>query len=206
MKIAAALTLAGTTAALSIAPATRSRQSIPRDVEIRSFDGQPLAATYFNPGRAGPVVVVFRNCDQKRADIADLAARVSALGAHVITWEYRGGLATNLTWAETRARDADAILAWQVSQPGVDGERVLGIGGSCGVSLALDFAERNAARVRGLVLLSGPGTASQRAFVSRTPSLALFGAASKAEGAAVFYIDSIVRASTNPANRQAVPD
>lgn len=181
-------------------------QNATRDLQIQSFDGQPLGATYYNPGRAGPAAILFRNCDQKRSDLAEIAGTVSALGVHVVAWDYRNGQAGDLSWRETRARDASAVHDWLVSQPGVDRERVVGIGGSCGVSLAIDFAERHATSVRGLVLLSGPATTNQKAFLSRTPSIAIFGAASKAEGAAVFYIDSIVKASRNPASRQSSPD
>lgn len=173
----------------------------PRRVDIAAADRVPLHATYFAAERAGPGVVIFRNCDNERSALDAFGERLRALGIHTVTWDYRPGVAQNLDWSTTRLRDAQAVAAWLQQQPGVDSTRMVAIGGSCGVSLALDFAMHRRAPLRGVVILSGPSEPEHLAFVARTPSLAVFGGASTLEGAAVSYVDTVVRASRNPASR-----
>jgi len=177
----------------------------PRDVAIPGFDAVPLQATYYDPGTRGPAVIIFRNCDRDRSSLDPFATRLSARGVHVITWDYRSGQAKGMDRRGTRIWDADAVFAWLAAQPKVDAKRVVAIGGSCGVSLALDFTGRHAAEVRGVVILSGPSDSAHRSFIARTPGLAVFGGASQAEGAAVPYIDSVVTSSRNPNSRMVAP-
>ena len=172
-----------------------------RDVHVPSFGGVTLMATYYDPGKAGPAVVLFRNCDQGRAGVDAFAKRLAARGVHVIAYDYRQGEAAGRSWRDTRNEDADRVHDWLVSQPKVDRSRIVGIGGSCGVSLTLDFATRRTSSVRGIVILSGPSDSSHKAFIARTPSLGVLGAASVEEGAAVGYIESVVKASSNSASR-----
>lgn len=63
------------------------------DVEISSFDGHKLAATYYSPGKPGPAVVLFRNCDQNRGSMQGFARQLAERGAHVVVYDYRGGAA-----------------------------------------------------------------------------------------------------------------
>ena len=175
-----------------------------RDVRIPSFDGVQLAATYYAPGAAGPGVVLFRNCDQGRASMDGFARKLAARGAHVVVYDYRGGAAAGRSWRETRSADADRVYDWLASQPGVDRTRLGVVGGSCGVALALDFASSHAEQVKGIVILSGPSDSTQRAFVARTASIGVLGAASVEEGAAVGYIEPVVRASTNRTSKMVV--
>ena len=175
-----------------------------RDVRIPSFDGMQLAATYYAPGAPGPAVVLFRNCDQGRASMEGFARKLAARGAHVVVYDYRGAQAAGRSWRETRSADADRVYNWLASQPGVDRSRLGVVGGSCGVALALDFAVSHAEQVKGIVLLSGPSDSTQRAFIARTASIGVLGAASVEEGAAVGYIEPVVRASTNRTSRMVV--
>jgi alpha/beta superfamily hydrolase len=175
-----------------------------RDVSIRSFDGLPLAATYYDPGETGPAVVLFRNCDQRRASMDGFARRLAGRGAHVIVYDYRGGQAAGRSWQATRSGDADRVYDWLSSQPGVDRARLGVVGGSCGVALALDFAATHSAQMRAIVILSGPSDSTQRAFIARTSSIGVLGAASVEEGAAVGYIRPVVDASRNEASRMVV--
>lgn len=177
----------------------------PRVVAIPAADSVPLPATYFSPGRPGPAVIVFRNCDRDRSHLDAFATALSARGVHVLTWDYRPGEAPGLDWGATRLRDATSVFAWLVAQPGVDGGRVVAIGGSCGVSLALDFAAAQTASLRGLVVLSGPSDPAQRAFLARAPALAVLGAASVREGAAVPNVAVVVRASSHAESRLVTP-
>jgi dienelactone hydrolase len=175
------------------------------DVEIPSFDGSRLAATYYDPGRAGPAVVFFRNCDQNRAGMDGFARKLAERGAHVVVYDYRGGLAKGRSWRDTRKGDADRVHVWLSSKPGVDRKRLAAVGGSCGVQLALDFAASHPDQIKAIVILSGPGDSAQRAFIARTPSIGVLGAASKEEGpAAVGNIEPVVKASANKSSRMVV--
>jgi len=193
------LILAGIFFQLAVSPAIDVRE-----VRIRSFDGLELAATYYDPGKFGPGVVLFRNCDQRRMSMDGFARKLAARGAHVVVYDYRGGVAAGRSWSDTRAGDADRVHDWLLSQPDVDRTRLAVAGGSCGVALALDFAARHAEQVKGLVILSGPSDSTQRAFIARTPGIGVLGAASVEEGAAVGYIQPVVDASRNRASRMVV--
>lgn len=177
----------------------------PQQVDIPAFDGIALHASYYAPKSAGPAIVIFRNCDRDRTSLDTFAQQLVALGIHTVTYDYRAAEAPGLGWRETRLRDAEAVASWLVKQPGVDSTRLIAIGGSCGVALALDFAQHHIPTPRGLILLSGPSDPAQRTFVARTPGMAIFGGASQAEGAAVPNIDSVVRASANTASRLLTP-
>lgn len=174
------------------------------DVEIRSFDGARLSATYYDPGKPGPGVLLFRNCDQRRASMDAFARKLASRGAHVIVHDYRAGQVAGRSWQDTRSGDADRVLGWLSSQTGVDHARLGAVGGSCGVTLALDFAAGHARQVRGIVILSGPSDSAQRAFIARSPHIGVLGAASVEEGAAVGYIEPVVKASANKASRMVV--
>jgi dienelactone hydrolase len=174
-----------------------------RDVEIASFDGALLAATYYNPGKPGPGVVLFRNCDERRASMDGFARKLAARGAHVTVYDYRGGEAAGRSWRDTRSADADRVGAWLASQPGVDKTRLAAVGGSCGVGLTLDFAMTHAAQMKGIVILSGPSDSAHRAFITRSPKIGVLGASSVAEGAGG-YIEPVVKASPNKASRMVV--
>jgi len=174
------------------------------DVHIPSFDGVQLAATYYAPGTPGAAVVLFRNCDQGRASMDGFARKLAARGAHVVVYDYRGSEAAGRSWRETRSDDADRVYDWLASQPGVDRTRLGVVGGSCGVALALDFAAKHAKQVKGLVILSGPSDSTHRSFIARATNIGVLGAASVEEGAAVGYIEPVVRASTNRTSRMIV--
>jgi len=174
------------------------------EVEIPSFDDVRLAATYYDPGRPGPAVLLFRNCDQGRASMDGFARKLAARGAHVTVHDYRNVSAAGRSWRATRSGDADRVLAWLVSHPGVDDSRVAALGGSCGVSLVLDFAAAHAERIKGIVILSGPSDSAHRAFIARTRHIGVLGAASVEEGAAVGYIEPVVEASANASSRMVV--
>jgi dienelactone hydrolase len=193
------LVLTGIIVQLAVSPAIDVR-----DVKIRSFDGLELGATYYDPGKIGPGVVLFRNCDQRRMSMDGFARKLAARGVHVVVYDYRGGQASGRSWTETRSGDAGRVHEWLASQSGVDRTRLGAVGGSCGVALALDFAASHAGQVKGIVILSGPSDSAQRAFVARTPGIAVLGAASVEEGAAVGYIQPVVEASTNKASRMVV--
>jgi len=194
------LLLAGILVQLYASPAI----IVVHDVDIRSFDGVELAATYYDPGQTGPGIVLFRNCDEGRASMDGFARKLAARGAHVIVYDYRGGEAPGRSWRDTRRADADRVHDWLASAPRVDRTRLGVVGGSCGVALALDFAAAHAVQVKGIVILSGPSDSTQRAFIARSASIGVLGAASVEEGAAVGYIQPVVQASANEESRMVV--
>jgi dienelactone hydrolase len=167
-----------------------------RDVQIRASDGQVLQATHFSPGKPGPAALLFRNCDGDRTSLVEFANRLRARGVHVLTYDYRNGLSAGNSWSETRRGDMEAAHDWLAAQPGVNAKLLVGVGGSCGVALALDFAMRYESAVRGIVVLSGPSSPGQRVFLERAGWLPVLGASSKREGAPE-NIDDIVNASHN---------
>jgi pimeloyl-ACP methyl ester carboxylesterase len=148
--------------------------------------------------------VIFRNCDQQRGSVTGIAEQLRGRGFHVLTYDYRGGLAPGKNWSETRQSDMVDLHAWLVRQPGVDSTRLVAIGGSCGVQAALTFAQQFGQNVRAVVLMSGPAQPNQLAFLrSAAEGPAVFGLASLPEGAP-HYIEEIVAASKHKATRTVI--
>jgi dienelactone hydrolase len=185
---------------------TATSQSISsRDVTIPTTDGAQLSATYYNADRAAPTVVLFRNCDQQRASVDPFARRLAGRGVHVIAYDYRPG---NRPQAKTsrgaRTDDATDVLRWLSAQRGVDSTRVVALGGSCGSTVAIDMAAAHTQAVRGIVMLSlGPADSGMKAFLARTPAVALLAGAAAPEGSEQ-NLRPLVSASTNPASRMVV--
>lgn len=184
-------------------PAMLAAQSA-RDVVIRSFDGTALAATFYEGGGRGPAAIIFRNCDAGRASVDGFARRLAARGIHVVTWDYRAGQSAARGWSGTRDGDADAVLGWLATRADVDTMRLASVGGSCGVALALSFARRHQSATAAVVILSGPSDVEEKRFIAAAARVAVFGAASRVEGAAVPYIDSVVSVSHHPRSRLVV--
>lgn len=82
----------------------------------------------------------------------------------------------------------------------MDTTQLAAVGGSCGVQVALQFATSFSSHVKAVVILSGPHSAEQRAFVARTSSLALLAVASEGEGSEQ-YMRPIAEASQHPQSR-----
>ena len=174
-----------------------------QDVAIATRDGAALQATYYSPGKPGPGVVVFRNCDQPRSAVDGFAATLRAAGVHVIAYDYRDGLAPGRGWLETRYDDIAVIHDWLVSRPGVDSTRLASVGGSCGVQLALQFARVYSPRVRAAIIMSGPSSREQRAFVAGATGLAVLAVASAGENSEQ-NVKPVADASRHPSSRLIV--
>ena len=174
-----------------------------RDVAIAGSDGYAIEATYFDPGKPGPGVILFRNCDQKRQANHAFAEKLRDRGIHVVSYEYRNGLIAGRDWQGTRADDAKSIRAWLATTTAVDTGRLGVVGGSCGVQVALQFAMAFAPHVKAAVILSGPHSEEQRAFVARTTGLSVLAVASEGEGSEQ-YMKPIAQASRHPNSRLIV--
>ena len=177
----------------------------PRDVAIETSDGGRLAATYHDPGRSGPAIVIFRNCDQQRSSVDRFARKLAARGLHVVAYDYRGGNPpAGKTWRAWRNDDAGDVFRWLSAQPRVQGDRVVAVGGSCGSTLALDFAANHPRQTRGIVVMSmGPPDSATKAFLAKTPTLPVLGGASTAENS-VPSLDALVKSSKHAQSRLIV--
>jgi dienelactone hydrolase len=156
------------------------------DVDVKAVDGINLRATYFSPGQPGPAVLLIHQCNMDRHSWDRLANDLAAAGFHVLTFDFRGfgdtgdkapdAAARRTQMTEKWPKDVDAAYDYLISRPGVDKTRVAVGGASCGVTQAANAAMRHPA-VSALVMLSGPAGDQGLAYISQTPSLAVFGAA-----------------------------
>jgi dienelactone hydrolase len=174
------------------------------DADIKAADGVLLKATYFSPGRPGPAVILFHQCNMDRRAWDGLANDLAAVGMHVLTFDYRGfgqsggqfeapppppppppgvtarpmpGLPAPVISMTNEGKDSDAVYAYLLSQKGVDKTRIALGGASCGVAESGEMAARHR-EIKALVLLSGSVRNEAKTFIAATPSLAVFGAAS----------------------------
>jgi dienelactone hydrolase len=198
LGIAAILTVATVTAA----------ETQRKDVDIKGPDGVSLKATFFSPGRSGPAILLLHQCNMDRHAWDGLAKDLADGGMHVLTLDFRGfgeSGGDKLPFAEARRTvipqkfpgDVEAAYTYLLSQKGVDKTRVAVGGASCGVEQSSDLAVRHH-EIRTLVLLSGPASDAGIAYVTQTPALAIFGAASEDDKAAAAGIKTAVQASKNP--------
>jgi dienelactone hydrolase len=169
------------------------------DVDIASLDGAKLRGTYSSPGRPGPGVVLFHQCDMTRHAWTSLAAALRERGIHTLAIDYRGmgdnrGLPADYA---KRPADADAVLAALVATPGVDKSRLAAGGASCGVDQAVQLARRSG-QIKALVLLSGSTTDSGIGHI-RSARLPVFFAFSANEGGPLPKMKADLSVSANPA-------
>ena len=197
--------LAITTLSTPAGYAPTSQPPSPRDVVIETSDGGRLAATYYDPGRSGPAIVIFRNCDQQRSSVDGFARKLATRGLHVATYDYRGGSPpAGKSWKAWRDDDASDVFRWLSAQPRVQGDRVVAVGGSCGSTMALNFAANHLRQTRGIALLSiGPPDSAMKAFLARTPTLPILGGGSTADNSAP-NLDALVKSSQNAESRLIV--
>jgi len=194
-----------------------------RDTEIKGAGGVALKATYYSPGKPGPAMLLFHQCNMDRHAWDSLADDLVKAGFHVLTFDLRGfgqdskGVpppppppppsAAGRAGANPVAvpmspplwgSDADAALAHLLAQKDVDMARVAAGGASCGVSLSAELAARNRT-IKALVLLSGEAGPAAKAYISSTPSLPVLGATAERDESTA-ELRSAVAASKNPAS------
>jgi len=123
------------------------------EVTIRSKDGFALRGTFYAADKPGPCVLLLHQCNRDRTAYADLGPALAAAGLHVLAFDFRGfgeGTSEEATdfhkqseqlWPRF-AEDVEAALAFLLSRPGVDANRVGMLGASCGGSQAILAANR----------------------------------------------------------------
>jgi alpha-beta hydrolase superfamily lysophospholipase len=175
-----AILLAGV---LPVAVAVGCRRQYARDpahdIDIIASDGVVLKASYFSPGKVGPGILLFHQCNWDRHAWDTLTPDLVSAGFHVLTIDQRGFGDTPGTGGpadEPKAPgDFDAAYAYLLTQD-VDRSRLAAGGASCGVAHAAALATRHH-EIKALMLLSGGADETSRAYMRTTPSLAVFGAA-----------------------------
>ncbi len=178
-----------------------------KDVDIKAPDGLNLKGSYFSPGKRGPAILLLHQCNMDRHAWDGLAKDLAASGLHVLAIDYRGygDSGEHFASAEDRRKavqekwpgDADAAFAFLMEQKGVDKTHVAAGGASCGVTQSSNLAARHH-EIRALMLLSGGASDEAKAYISKTPSLPVFGAASEGDTNAAKGIKEAVEASKNP--------
>jgi len=178
-----------------------------KDVDIKASDGTNLKGSYFSPGRRGPAILLLHQCNMDRHAWDSLANDLAASGFHVLTIDYRGYGESGGHFSNPEERrqivqgkwpsDVDAAYAYLTVQKGVDKARIAAGGASCGVTQSSNLATRHH-EIKALMLLSGVATNEARAYISSTPSIPVFGAASEGDAAAAKGIKEAVEASKNP--------
>ena len=189
-------------ATLSLGLAAESQK---KDVDIKATDGANLKGSYFSPGRPGPAILLLHQCNMDRHAWDGLAMDLANAGFHVLTLDFRGfgdsgrttDQAQRTSMREKWPGDVDTALEYLKSQKGVDPARLAAGGASCGVTQSSDLAARHH-EIKALMVLSGTTTETTRTYVTSTPSLPVFGAASEGDTNAAKGIREAVAASKNP--------
>ena len=153
-------------------------------------------------------MLLLHQCNMDRHAWDALAADLAGAGIHVLALDYRGygesGGEKITDQAQRREvmqqkwpSDVDAAYEYLMSQKGVDKAHVAAGGASCGVTQSSNLAAHHH-EIKALMVLSGSATDATKAYIAETASLAVFGAASDADGSAAKSIKDIVEASKNP--------
>jgi len=193
-----------------------SAETQKKEIDIRTSDGTNLKGSYFSPGRPGPAILLLHQCNMDRHAWDGLAQDLASAGFHVLTVDFRGfgesGGDRNADAAQRRTvmqekwpGDVDAAYAYLLAQKGVDKARVAAGGASCGVTQSSDLAARHH-EIKALMLLSGSASAATKDYLTATPAVAVFGAASAGDTNAAKGIQEAVGASKNPQSSVKIYD
>ena len=176
-----------------------SAETQKKDAVIKAADGIDLKVTYFSPGRPGPGILLLHQCNMDRHAWDGLAKDLADAGFHVVTLDYRGfgESGGDRAQREKWPGDVDAAYAYLLAQKDVDKTRVAAGGASCGVTQSSDLATRHH-EVRALMLLSGQASDAAKNYLTATPAIPVFGAASDGDTSAAKGINEAVAASKNP--------
>jgi len=160
----------------------------PKDVDIHAPDGVKLRATFFAAEKPGPGVLLMHMCNTTRQSWEPVALGLSKAGINALTIDNRGfgesggprfeGGSPDVRkeLLEKWPADFDAAYQYLLAQPGVDKGRIAAGGGSCGVTNAVQLAERHP-DVKVLVLLAGSTDIAGINFIAHKPQMPIFTAA-----------------------------
>lgn len=179
-----------------------------KDVDIKAPDGIGLKGTYFSAGGRSPAILLLHQCNMDRHAWDGLANDLASAGINVLTIDFRGfgesggdklpfGEIARTVIPQKFPGDVEAAYAFLLAQKDVDTSRVAAGGASCGVTQSSDLAARHP-EIKTLMVLSGVASQEANAYISKTPALAVFGAASEDDKAAAAGIKAELAASTNP--------
>jgi len=193
-----------------VVAATLTASAETRSVDITSGDGVVLKGSYYDPGRPGPALLLVHQCNMDRSSWESLAGSLAGVGVHVLTFDLRGfgdtpgeGLVSPESFPRLMKQsppDLDAAYAFLMRQDGVDRTRAAVGGASCGVALTSDLMTRNP-EVKAFMALSGFPSDAAKEHISKTPRLAVFGAAADADDLTPGVhevIEAAVAGSRNP--------
>ena len=200
-------------AALSMVECAAIQAPAPQIVDLTTWDGSKLKATYFAAGSPGPGVLLLHQCNRDRKMWENLAPRLAASGVNVLALDFRGYGDSSGTapyklspqegqrqLTEVWPRDVDAAFEYLLSQSGVSKD-VIGAGGaSCGVNQSIQLARRHP-QVKSLVLLSGSTNRDGRQFLRLSPQLPIFASAADDDQGAVEILQWLLGLSRNGENR-----
>jgi len=138
-----------------------------RPIEIEAVDGFKLAASYYDPGKPGPAVLLLHQCNSDRTMWNGIASALADSGHHVLTLDYRGygdsaRGAANIEKANQEQRrkmqsmarsDLEEVFEHLLALDGVDGARVATGGASCGGPRSIQLAIGKSG-IRTMVFLS----------------------------------------------------
>jgi dienelactone hydrolase len=174
-------------------------QAQKKDVDVKSTDGVTLKATYFSTGRTGPAILLLHQCNMDRHAWDGLAKDLADGGINVLTVDFRGygDSGGDRAQRDKWSGDVDAAFAYLMAQKEVDKTRVAAGGASCGVTQSSDLATRHR-EIKTLMLLSGSASDAAKAYITSTPELPVFGAASEGDTGAAKGIKDAVQSSKNP--------
>lgn len=116
------------------------------DVVIPSFDGTRLYGWWMEAGKESPTVVVFHGVKKNRTDVLRAALALRRAGLNVLVFDGRAHGSSEgryVTYGHNERRDAEAALAWLVSEKQVDKGRIGVAGESMGAAIALQVAAHN---------------------------------------------------------------
>jgi dienelactone hydrolase len=213
--ILVAWTVMGASCEAQQAAEKKSVAGAPRVVELKAPDGIVLKATYFAAGKPGPGVLLLHQCNRQRKVWDDLAGRLAASGANVLTMDFRGFGESggtpfdkmppeeiNKSIEEKWPGDVDTAFRYLIAQPGVSRKIAGGGGASCGVNQAVQLARRHP-EVKSLMLLSEGTNAAGRQYLRQSPRVQLFMAVADDDDdrGVVEIMEWLYALSPNPGNK-----
>ena len=189
-----------------------SAQVQKRDLDIRAGDDANLKATYYDPGKPGPAILLLHQCNRDRKSWTSLATTLASKGIHVLTLDYRGygesdgaGAPRSERRAQRAKWESDIETAYRtmLSQPGVTKDNVGAGGASCGVSNSIRLARKHS-EIKTLVLLSGGTNDAGFTYLRTNSALSVFGAASEEDTGSARSIRRIVETSSHRESKLAM--